>query len=340
VLGFRHGELWFREVDGEGRTVASSAVTGGANGASETALAESGGRMLGAWVSPDQDRIQAAFLGKHSLKPFTLNLAGGIVEHPSTVVLSARRFGVLFEWQRHQNRSHATYDIYLASISYGAKTQPRLVRLIRSARYGLLPRGVMDGSGALDTMYLEQTASGAWAIDFERFRLSGTPLGVPVPLGSVSYQIRRPDTTIGPAGVPPQWGMDLQRAGNGSMWGVCRAGATVQSPRGDESQNTTTIYLTHWSASGRLLLAPTVVEVDPGYATDVQSLAMAVTPVSEGIYFTYPGDTNIVQLARSGNLVPETQSYGSRDHVLVNLRLNPSGQLISYERVAYDGGAR
>jgi len=338
ILGFRHGKLWFREVNREGRTSISSTMIGGADAATQPALAESGGRMLGAWVSAGQDRIQAAFLGKHNSTLVTLNPPGGIVEHPFVVALPAGQFGVLFDWQRHSNLPHATYDIYLASISYGAKTQPRLVRLIRSARYGLLPRGVMDGSGALDTMYLEQTAAGAWAIDFERFRLSGTPLGVPVPLGSVSYQIRRPDTTIDPAGVPPQWGMDLRRAGNGSIWGVWRAGSTIQSPRSIESQSTTTINLSHWSAGGSLLLPPTVVEVDPGIAMDVDSLAMAVTPAAESIYFTYPGDTNIVQIAPSGNLAPVSQSYIGSDHVLVNLRLNPSVQPITYERVAYDGG--
>jgi len=338
ILGFSHSELWYQGVDGEGRTTGSSNVTGGGSNAAQPALAESHGQILGAWVSANNDRIQAAFLGRRRLKSFALNPTGGIVEHPVVVALSARRFGVLFDWQRDQNLPQATFDIYLASLSDGARTRPRLVRLVRSASYGLLPRGVMDGSGALDTMYLERAGDGSWTIDFQRFSPSGIPLGGAVSLGSVSYQIRRADASIDPTGVPPQWGMDLQPAGDGSVWGVWRTGTSIHSSaNGDPPAGATTINVAHWSASGRFLLPPTVVDFDPG-ETDVVSLAMAVTPAQEALYFTYPGDTNYPQLDSSGNLVPGHQSYGGSGHVLVDLRLNPSGRPIGYGRVAYDAG--
>jgi len=338
ILGFSHSDLWYREVDGAGRTSVSSAVPRGVSGATQPALAESHGQLLGAWVSANNDRIQAAFLGKHRPKSFALNPTGGIVEHPSVVALPARRFGVLFDWQRDQNLPQATFDIYLASVSDGARTRPRLVRLVRSAKYGLLPRGVMDGSGALDTMYLDRTENGSWTIDFQRFKPSGIPLGAAVPLGTVSYQIRRADASIDPTGVPPQWGMDLQPAGDGSVWGVWRTGTSIHSSgNADPPEGATTINVAHWSASGRFLLPPTVVDVDPG-ETDVASLAMAVTPAQEVLYFTYPGDTNFPQLDSSGNLVTGHQSYGGSGRVLVNLRLNPSGRPIGYERVAYEAG--
>lgn len=338
VLGFSHSELWYQEVGGEGWTTGSSNVTRGGSNAAQPALGESHGQILGAWVSANNDRIQAAFLGKHRPKSFALNPTGGIVEHPSVVALPARRFGILFDWQRDQNLPQATFDIYLASLSDGARTRPRLVRLVRSANYGLLPRGVMDGSGALDTMYLERTGDGSWTIDFQRFRPSGAPLGAAVPLGAVSYQVRRADASIDPTGVPPQWGMDLQPAGDGSVWGVWRAGTSIHSSgNANPPEGATTINVAHWSASGRFRLPPTVVELDPG-ETDVASLAMAVIPAQEALYFTYPGDTNYPQLDSSGNLVPGHQSYGGSSHVLVNLRLNPSGRPIGYGRVAYDAG--
>ncbi len=162
-------------------------MAGGGSDATQPALAESDGHLLGAWVSTNNDRTQAAFLGKYRLKSFVLNPTGGIVEHPSVVALLGWRFGVLFDRQRHQNLPQATFDIYLALVSDGAGTRPRLVRLIRSANYGLLPRGVMGGSGALDTIYLERRGDESWTIDFQRFRPSGTPLGAAVPLGAPSY---------------------------------------------------------------------------------------------------------------------------------------------------------
>jgi len=339
ILGFRYGDLWYREVDDAGRTSVSSAMARGESNATQPALAESDGHLLGAWVSATNDRIQAAFLGKHRPKSFALNPTGGIVEHPSVVALPARRFGVLFDWQRDQNLPQATFDIYLASVSDGARTRPRLIRLVRSANYGLLPRGALDGSGALDTMYLERTGDGSWTIDFQRFRPSGTPLAGAVPLGTVSYQVRRADASIDPTGVPLQWGMDLQAAGDGSVWGVWRAGTSIHSfGNADPPEGATTINVAHWSASGGILLPPTVVEVDPSYETDVPSLAMAVTPAQEALYFTYPGDTNFPQLDSSGNLVPGRRSYGGSGHVLVNLRLDTSGRPIGYGRVAYDAG--
>jgi len=337
ILGFSHGALRYRKVDGEGRSSINSAVPRAGSGATQPALAEGGGRILGAWVSANNDRVQAAFLEKQRLKPFALNPTGGIVEHPFVVALSARRFGVLFGWQRHQSLPQATFDIYLASVSDSAAARPRLVRLIRSANYGLLPRGVMDGSGALDIMYLERTGDGSWTIDFQRFSPSGAPLGAAVSLGIVSYQIRRADASIDPAGTPVQWGMDVQPAADGSVWGVWRAGTSIHSAGNmDPPSGATTINVAHWSAAGRLLVPPSVVEADPG--ADVPSLAMAVTSAQEVIYFTYPGDTNFPQLDSSGNLVPGHQSYGGSGQVLVNLRLNPSGRPTAYGRVAYDAG--
>ncbi len=337
ILGFSHGELRYREVDGAGLSSVTLAVPRAGSGATQPALAESNGRILSAWVSANHDRIQAAFLGKHLLKFFALNPSGGIVEHPSVVALSARRFGVLFRWQRHQNLPQATFDIYLALVSDGAGTRPRLVRLIRSANYGLLPRGVMDGSGALDTIYLERRGDESWTIDFQRFGPSGAPLGAVVPLGTVDYQVRRPDTNIDPTGVPAEWRMDLQPAGDGSVWGIWRAGTSIHSARNvDPPTGATTINVAHWSAGGRLLVSPSVVEADPG--ADVPSLAMAVTPAQEVMYFTYPGDTNIPQLDSSGNVVPGHQSYGGSGQVLVNLRLNPSERPVGFGRVAYDAG--
>lgn len=337
ILGFSHSELWYHEVGREGRTTGSSNVTRGGSNAAQPALGESHGQVLGAWVSANNDRIQAAFLGRSRLKAFALNPTGGIVEHPSVVALPGRRFGVLFDWQRHQNLPQATFDIYLASVSDGARTRPRLVRLVRSANYGLLPRAVMDGSGALDTMYLERRGDGSWTTNFQRFKPSGIPLGAAIPLGTVSYQIRRADTSIDPTGVPPQWGMDLQPAADGSVWGVWRTGTSIHSSgNADPPEGATTINVAHWSAGGSLLLPPTVVGVDPGI--DVPSLAMAITPAQEVIYYTYPGDTLIPRLDSSGNLVITHQSYGGSGQVLVNLTLNPSGRPIGYGRVAYDGG--
>jgi len=337
VLGFSHSSLWYQEVGGEGRTTGRSNVTRGESNATQPALGESHGQILGAWVSANDDRIQAAFLGRRRLKAFALNPTGGIAEHPSVVVLPARRFGILFDWQRDQKLPQATFDIYLASLSDGARTRPRLVRLVRSANYGLLPRGVIDGSGALDTMYLERSGDGSWTIEFQRFSPSGIPLGAAVSLGSVSYQIRRADASIDPTGVPPQWGMDLQPAGDGSVWGAWRTGTSIHSSgNADPPEGATTINIAHWSGSGRILLPSTVVGVDPG--TDVPSLAMAITPAQEVIYYTYPGDTLIPRLDSSGNLVITHQSYGGSGQVLVNLTLNPSGRQIGYGRVAYDAG--
>lgn len=132
--------------------------------------------------------------------------------------------------------------------------------------------------------------------------------------------------------------MDLQRAGDGSVWGIWKAGASIHSSgNADPPEGATAINVAHWSAGGRVLLPPTVVDVDPG-ETDVASLAMAVAPAQEVIYSTYPGDTLIPWLDSAGKLVPGHQSYGGSGHVLVNLSLNPSGRPTGYGRVAYDTG--
>lgn len=308
--------LVYEQVNAAGTLTGQRTVVSG-DSTTRPSMARVGNRVLGAWVAKSGQTIEAAYL--HTAPPghpgaaghpVQLVPVGGIAEHPYVVPVS-HGFDVLFDWQRP---GRTVFDLELASFKAGS-IRPVVIRLLTSGNYALYPRGIVDGSGALDLMYLRRTDPSIWHLYWQRFSPAGVPLGRAGSVANITYLLTGPNGCTLPDIVPSQWASDLKRAADGSVWATWEDGNDCVSNAGISGTNT--LYLGHWSRTGRPLLPPTTVDTafDPG----TQAVALALQ-------------------GRGGQLYYEQQ--GAVQPYLVGVHFSATGAVAPPERVAYDGGGR
>lgn len=298
--------LVFKGTDSAGNDIIRTLVPHAAD-VSGPSLAMRGRNGLAAWVASGNQVVRAAFVGRHPSPAFALNPSGGQVEHPYAVALPNGNDDILFQWGKPGAKS--IYDIYLATMRVGLP-HPFSVRLIaRGVPYALYPRAAIDGSGALDVIYMERVIPGEWHWIFRRFTVAGDPIGKPRVLDTVHYYEVMQSGAINAEVNPPRWGADIQRAPDGSVWAAWGGDRTAS--------------VAHWGPTGRSLLPPTVAipagMEAPSDVRAVRSLALAVTRRGLILYHQFPG---------------EEESY------MGALGVNVHGHATTPEpeRVAYDGG--
>lgn len=296
--------------DASGGVLLRQVVAGGGSPFARPALAEGRGTALAAWETGDQATIRGAFVGAGHARPFGLIPPTGIVEHPFVLAVPGG-FDVLFDWQRTANSP--AYQIYLASIPSGA-THPAFVRvLFPSRQHGLYPRAVLDGSGMLDLLYLDRTQPGHWAVRFRRFTPAGRSLGKAITLDTAWYYTG-PPTHPNLQAVPDQWGLDLKRAPDGSVWAAWEA---------SDGQDNQWISVAQWNRNGKLLLPPTQV-VQGGFDSqpgDPRAVSLVLTHAGGRLYYSGPNANGGIGSVATG------QDFDSNG--------TPVGQP---QRVAFDGG--
>jgi hypothetical protein len=304
----------YERVNAAGAVTAQQTLASG-DSTTRPSMAGQGNQILGAWVADSGQTIDAAYLHtalpEHPSAvghPVRLVPDGGIAEHPYVVPVP-HGFDVLFDWQPP---GRTAYDLELASFIRGSM-HPTVTRLLASGDYALYPRGIVDGSGALDVMYLRRTAPSIWHLYWQRFSPAGAPLGRAGSVADISYVLAGPNGCNLPDIIPPQWAIDLKRAPDGSVWAAWEGGNDCVSRGGISGSNT--LYIGHWGRAGQPLLPPVV--VDPGVDAGSQSVALTLQGRGGQLYYEQPG---------------AIQPY------LVGVHFSSSGTVSPPERVSYDGG--
>jgi peptide/nickel transport system permease protein len=307
-------KLVYERLDAAGGVTARETVASG-DSTTRPSMAREGNRVLGAWVADSGRTIEAAYLSTTvgtnpgaALHPLRLVPGGGIAEHPY-VVRVPHGFDVLFDWQRPGG---TVYDLELASYMDGV-ARPTVMRLVASGDYALYPRGIVDGSGTLDLLYLRRTSPSIWHLFFQRFSTGGVPLHKAATIANITYLLAGPNGCTLPDITPLQWAIDLKLAPDGSVWATWADGNDCVSTAGISGSNT--LYLGHWNRVGRPILPPT--PVDPSFGAGTQSVALALQ-------------------GRGGQLYYEQQ--GPVQPYLVGVHFNSTGLVDPPERVSYDGG--
>ncbi len=251
------GGISYATVSGTGRLERHQQV---ARTGTEPSLASHHGWTLGVWLNGDTSTVKAAFVGNHRSRPFSLVPGYGLVDHPY-VTAAPGGFDVLFQWQKTSTQA-AEFQIYLAYVRNG-QTRPAVLRLIGATPvYGFYPHGVIDGSGKLDVLYLDEWSKpNNWYWRFQRFTPQGIPVSPKETIDDMCFGCQDPQDSI----VPTQWEVDMKRASDGSVWAVLEGGGD-----GGDGAN-----LAHWSPTGRVLLpvAPVPIGFDSGQ-TSALSLAL------------------------------------------------------------------
>jgi peptide/nickel transport system permease protein len=268
--GDAQGAPTFTKVDAAGRVILRQRIAAEGN---ELSMASRHGWALGVWINPDSTRVMAAFLGRHRGRPFPLVPPGGQVDHPY-VTVAPGGFDVVFQWQPAFDQQ-ADYRIYLAYVRRGAHRPAVVRRIAATPDYGFYPRAVIDGSGALDVLYLSRVKINQWSLDFRRFRPDGTPLERARTVGTVCYKCG-----IVPAReiIPYRWEIDMKRAPDGSVWAVWDA-----SPAGDDTLN-----IGHWDRHGHFLLFPKMLGAIPKDPVPSSAVALALFRRGGQLYYSGP----------------------------------------------------
>jgi ABC-type dipeptide/oligopeptide/nickel transport system permease subunit len=256
----RRARLVFEQVDAQGRRHSIQLVAPHSSAGARPALAATKDHILGVWVS--HGSLMGAWLGTRPLVPFVVTR--GVIDHPF-VIGRAHHFAVLFQ-QLHTGRS----DIYQAWVPLQRGQPVRMQRLVRSQDVALYPRGAIDGSGALDLIYLERCCEEtAWRIIFRCFDRHGRPLARPHVLDTVYYapQSGRGVTLYGT--VPPQWGLDMRSASDGSVWAAWSGNQALS--------------ISHWSRNGRPLLSPQGI----GFVSPAEPLALVLVRDGGEVFTSY-----------------------------------------------------
>jgi peptide/nickel transport system permease protein len=237
------GDLLFTRWNRSGRPRQRQILARGVNAGSQPTVAAHGDRALAVWLAADDSTLMAAYAGSSTSHPFALLPAGGFPEHADAIAVPGG-FDVLFDWRPPHSAAH---QLYLARLVAG-QTHAALRRIAADRDYGLLPRAALDGSGALDVLYLDRGVPGLWAWRFRRVWPDGRPASPgATTLGTIDFAPGHPPRVDA---VPPDWASDVQRAPDGSVWAAWHA-------REDGSDF---LALAHWSRTGRVLLAPAHLE--------------------------------------------------------------------------------
>lgn len=307
--------LVLRRLTPAGKLLWQRTLARGVGENAQPSLARVHHRTLAVWVTGSG--LEGAYpRGRH----FTL--ARGTVDHPDVVATPAG-FAVLFS---HQVRDSGPHDLWLARLRAG-RTRVRLVRLVRAGNYASFARGAVDGSRALAVVYLDRRTDthGEWQVRFERFTLRGKPMlyhrhALPhvhrwTVLGTVSYVLRYANGSYDPHVVPPQWGEDIERTPDGSVWVAWVDGndAIFQGSSQPAGQNI--LHVMARGPDGLFLVQPQV--LDP-----------AVDPTGMAVALGHLGRDEIAYEPAPGRV----------QDILQSIRFGQDGVVRQIERVAYTGG--
>jgi peptide/nickel transport system permease protein len=271
------GKLQFVRTDSTGRALQRQVLATGVQPSAEPSLAMQGSKGLVAWVTSDNRKIMVARVGSGRPAPFPLIPLSAQVEHPYVVARPDGGYDVLFE--RGTQRG-AAYDIYVANVP-ARGDHPRYVRRLTHAEdWTLYPRGVYDGSGALDVLYLNRPRLGYWDLTFQRLNRAGRPLRTRRVLQRLKYGQYVTD-------IPDRWGIAMGRSTDGSVWAGWDGDGVASVAR--------------WNADGGVILKPAVVVAEgieaPSDAPAVRALGMAVTNKGGVLYHWAPGHQELYMAA-------------------------------------------
>jgi peptide/nickel transport system permease protein len=273
------GHVEFVRTDARGAALQTQVLAGNAQPSAEPALAMQGSQGLETWVTADNRTIMAEHVGSNPSAPFALVPLSAQVEHPYVVSRRDGGYDVLFQ---RGTRTGASYDIYLARVPAHGVQSLYLRRLTHVADWALFPRGVYDGRGHLDVMYLNRPSIGYWDLEFLRLNGSGRVLGKPQVLDHLEYDRET---------IPDRWGIAMARAGDGSIWAAWDGNGVTSVAR--------------WSALGRMIVSPTIT-IGGGVETSadllsVRALGLAVTNNGGVLYHWAPGQQELYVAAYGFN---------------------------------------
>jgi hypothetical protein len=275
------GKVEFVRTDSAGTPLQTQVMATGAQPSAEPSLAMQGSQGLVAWVTPDNRTIMVAHAGSRRSAPFPLVPLSAQVEHPYVVSRSDGGYDVLFE---RGTQTGAVYDIYLAHLTAHG-TEPRyLRRLTHASDWTLYPRGVYDGSGALDVLYLDHPRVGYWDLTYQRLDGAGRTLGKARVLQRLQYGQYETD-------IPDRWGITMARATDGSVWAAWDGNGVG--------------YVSRWNSRGKFTLRPTVAIAGGIEAWNdkysVRALGMAITKNGGVLYHWAPGQQELYMAAYGFN---------------------------------------
>ncbi len=174
-------------------------------------LVRAGGYEVGVWVHNFNGSTE---LKGEVLQPavqrrtFTLIVTKVPIEHPYLFAAPHGAIGLVFSWQKHGN-----FDVYLTTLTPGAKHFGVIHRLTASQYYSFYPRAVTDGRGGIDLLHLESCCSQqGWNVELRRYSSDGHPLSPTSIVHAIRYPGQAPD--VG------QWGEDLRTDSSGNVWGA------------------------------------------------------------------------------------------------------------------------
>lgn len=295
--------LEYAQVDGRGHVVTQRLLAPHGALTSQPSLAA--GRhagLLAVWVAPNTTTLMAAHIGGRASSAFRIATGADGVEHPYAVDRPDGGYDVLYE----AGTGHgALYNIYLATVAAGGTHPISVHRLTHAKRYAFYPRGVYDGHGTLNVIYMDWVEPTLWSWKLERVSPAGHLLGRPRVVDHVLYHTPnkyQPQQNV----FPDRWGVDLKRAPDGSVWMAWDGNAIS--------------YLEHWSATGRVLLPKTpTITVGIEAETDTRAeRSLALVPIGSGgvLYHSAPGEQEpymaVYHFNRNGVLAnpsPERVSY-------------------------------
>jgi hypothetical protein len=141
--------------------------------------------------------------------PLYRTVAAGVqpIEHPSAFT-SGRNVDLVFSWQR------PSFNVFLVQIhADGSTSKP--VALTHSTTYAYSPHAVVDASGLIRLLYLNQCcSSSAFNVLSQRFTRTGTPVGQTQMLGQIVSIAGQ-----GQGASPDRWGIDEAQDGQ-QTWGA------------------------------------------------------------------------------------------------------------------------
>lgn len=327
-----HGNVVYRQIRTSGGVTRSHVLARHDGSASELSVGGSQNRVICAWVDNQGQTLRMVLVTRHVDVYGSFTIPGGIVENPYVLAGPHGQIDMLFSEQRPGRNQ---YDVYLAQFDGRNRRFPRAKMLIGAADYAFLPRGVFDGSGALDVVDFERRQPGQWAIRFARFTSNGEPLGPHQTIGMVSYAARTANNFVA-VNVPlPPWGLDLKRAGDGSVWAAWEGDASLIQDAGGGVEGTTALSIAHWSRGGTPLLQPTVIDPEP--STGQHSLSLGLQSSGGQVFYAYSGAYVMRRLGSNGVLEIVPGLSGHEGTYLVSLGFDSSGTPTNYERVNYEG---
>lgn len=204
----------------------------------------------------------------------TLATGSAPLEHPQVFSLGSQA-GIVFSWQR------PIFNVYLDRVDANGRSSGP-VRLTHVAGYAFLPHAVVDASGAIQLVYLdENAASSAFNLIMARYSRSGSLLGPPRRIDSIASILSSGGAASGSA--PNEWGLDIQRRGR-EVWVAYSGDAGVTLAR---------------ILGGRLLSRAVIAQVAPPSAVSL-SLSRRWYEISWPQNFDLGVDLTTVQLDRVG----------------------------------------